>query len=119
SHRTEQTTLEAKNAGTVRFHNVNTVKNKKGDLVVMNRAGALVIQDQKGRERERHAVVYGAQLKVKDGQEVKQGQLLVEWDPFSFSILTEEGGTIAFKDIIEDQTFHEQVDENTGLSALV
>ena len=67
SHRTEQTTLEAKNAGTVKFHNVNTVKNKKGDLVVMNRAGALVIQDQKGRERERHAVVYGAKLKVKDG----------------------------------------------------
>jgi DNA-directed RNA polymerase subunit beta' len=119
SHRTEQTTLEAKNAGAVKFHNVNTVKNKKGDLVVMNRAGALVIQDQKGRERERHAVVYGAQLKVKDGQEVKQGQLLVEWDPFSFSILTEDGGTIAFKDIIEGQTFHEQVDENTGLAALV
>jgi DNA-directed RNA polymerase subunit beta' len=119
SHRTEQTTLEAKNSGTVRFHNVNTVKNKRGDLVVMNRAGALVIQDQKGRERERHAVVYGATLKIKDGQDVKQGQLLVEWDPFSFSILTEEGGEIAFKDIIEGQTFHEQVDENTGLAALV
>jgi hypothetical protein len=78
SHRTEQTTLEAKNAGNVKFHNVNTVKNKKADLLVMNRAGALVIHDQKGRERERHAVVYGAKLKVKDGQEVKQGQLLVE-----------------------------------------
>src|SRR5439155_11193384 len=110
SHRTEQTTLEAKNSGTLRFHNVNTVKNKRNDLVVMNRAGALIIQDQKGRERERHAVVYGAQLKVKDGQEVKQGQLLVEWDPYSFSILTEEGGTVAFKDIIEAQTVHEQVD---------
>ena len=92
AHRTEQTTLEAKNNGAVKFHNINTVKNKKGDLVVMNRAGALVIHDQKGRERERHAVVYGATLKVKDGQDVKQGQLLVEWDPYSFTILTEEGG---------------------------
>ncbi len=92
SHRTEQTTLEAKNNGAVKFHNINTVKNKKGDLVVMNRAGALVIHDQKGRERERHAVVYGATLKVKDGLDVKQGQLLVEWDPYSFTILTEEGG---------------------------
>jgi DNA-directed RNA polymerase subunit beta' len=63
--------------------------------------------------------VYGASLKVKDGQETKQGQLLVEWDPFSFSILTEEGGEVAFKDIIDGQTVHEQVDENTGLSALV
>jgi DNA-directed RNA polymerase subunit beta' len=119
SHRTEQTTLEAKNPGLLKFHNVNTVKNKKGDLVVMNRAGALIIQDQKGRERERHAVVYGAKLKVKDGQEVKQGQLLVEWDPYSFTILTEDQGHVSFKDVIDGQTFHEQVDENTGLAALV
>ena len=119
SHRTEQTTLEAKNSGVIKFHNVSTVKNKKGDLVVMNRSGAVVIHDQKGRERERHAVVYGAKLKVKDGVEVKQGQLLVEWDPYSFTILTEEGGTIAFKDVIDAQTVHEQVDENTGMSALV
>src|SRR5687767_2375993 len=119
AHRSEQTTLEAKNNGAVKFHNINTVKNKKGDLVVMNRAGALVIHDQKGRERERHAVVYGATLKVKDGMDVKQGQLLVEWDPYSFTILTEEGGQAIFKDVIEGQTVHEQVDENTGMSALV
>jgi DNA-directed RNA polymerase subunit beta' len=119
SHHREQTTLEAKNAGKLKFHNVNTVKNKKGDLVVMNRSGALIIQDQKGRERERHAVVYGAQLKAKDGQDVKQGQLLVEWDPYSFTILTEEGGTVSFRDVIEGQTLHEQVDENTGMSASV
>jgi DNA-directed RNA polymerase subunit beta' len=46
-------------------------------------------------------VVYGAKVKVKDGSEVKQGQLLVEWDPYSFTILTEEEGQIAFKDIID------------------
>jgi DNA-directed RNA polymerase subunit beta' len=103
----------------VKFHNINTVKTKKGDLVVMNRQGAMIIHDQKGRERERHAVVYGAKLKVKDGQEVKQGQLLVEWDPYSFTILTEEGGTAHFRDVIDGQTVHEQVDENTGMSALV
>jgi DNA-directed RNA polymerase subunit beta' len=119
SHRTEQTTLEAKNPGNVKFHNVSTVKNKKGDLVVMNRSGALIIHDQKGRERERHAVVYGAKLKVRDGGEVKQGQLLVEWDPYSFTILTEEGGQANFRDIIDGQTVHEQVDENTGMAALV
>ncbi|HEY6553504.1 MAG TPA: DNA-directed RNA polymerase subunit beta', partial [Vicinamibacteria bacterium] len=119
AHRSEQTTLEAKNNGAVKFHNINTVKNKKGDLVVMNRSGALIIHDQKGRERERHAVVYGAKLKLKEGAEIKQGQLLVEWDPYSFTILTEEEGRIAFKDILDGQTVHEQVDENTGMAALV
>jgi DNA-directed RNA polymerase subunit beta' len=119
SHTTQQTTLEAKNSGLVKLHNVTTVKDKKGDLVVMNRSGALIVHDQKGRERERHAVVYGARLKVRDGQEVKQGQLLVEWDPYSFTIMTEDDGQATFKDIIDGQTVHEQVDENTGMSALV
>ena len=119
SHTTQQTTLDAKNAGTAKFHNLNTVKDKRGDLVVMNRSGALIVQDQKGRERERHVVVYGARLKVKDGQEVKQGQLLVEWDPYSSTIMTEADGQATFREIIDGQTVHEQVDENTGMSALV
>ncbi len=119
SHTTQQTTLDAKNDGTVKLQNVTTVKNKRGDLVVMNRSGALVIVDGKGRERERHPLVYGAMLKVKEAQEVKAGHLLVEWDPYSFSILTEGGGEIQFRDIIPEQTVHEQVDENTGLAALV
>jgi DNA-directed RNA polymerase subunit beta' len=71
------------------------------DLVVMNRSGALIIHDQKGREKERLAVVYGARLKVKDGHEVKPGQLLVEWDPYSFTIMTEENGQTSFKDILD------------------
>ncbi len=119
SHRTEQTTLEAKNAGVLRFQNLTTVKNKQGDLVVMNRSGALVIQDQKGRQRERHAVVYGATLKLKEGDEVKADQLLVEWDPYSFPILTEDGGRVSYRDLVDGQTVHEQVDEVTGMSALV
>jgi DNA-directed RNA polymerase subunit beta' len=119
SHTTQQTTLEAKNTGNAKFHNLSTVKNKKNELVVMNRSGALIVQDQKGRERERHTVVYGARLKVKDGQAVKQGDLLVEWDPYSFSILTEDEGQIVFRDVLDGQTVHEQVDENTGMSALV
>ena len=119
SHTSQQTTLEAKNAGLVKFHNVTTVRDKKGDLVVMNRSGAMIIHDQKGREKERHAVVYGARLKVKDGQDVRQGQLLVEWDPYSFTIMTEDEGQATFKDVLDGQTVHEQVDENTGMSALV
>jgi DNA-directed RNA polymerase subunit beta' len=119
SHATQQTTLEAKHGGTVKFHNLTTVKTKKGDQVVMKRSGSLIIHDSKGRERERHAVVYGAKLKVKDGQEVKPGQLLVEWDPYSFTILTEDGGRIVFRDVLDGHTVHEQVDENTGLAALV
>ena len=53
-----------------------------GQLIVMNRNGSLVIKDEKGRDRERYPIVYGARLKVKDGQKVDQGQVIVEWDPY-------------------------------------
>ena len=115
----EQSTLEAKNAGTVRFHGLQAVAAKDGNLVVMNRSGSLVVQDAKGRDRERYPIVYGARLKVKEGQAVEVGQVLVEWDPYTFSILTEESGQVRFRDIAEGITVHEEVDEVTGLSRLI
>src|SRR2546421_12251176 len=82
---TEQSTLEARNAGTVRFQGMQVVEAKDGNLVVMNRSGSLVVQDAKGRDRERYPIVYGARLKVKEGQSIEESQVLVEWDPYTFS----------------------------------
>jgi DNA-directed RNA polymerase subunit beta' len=85
----------------------------------MNRTGSINIVDDKGVVRERYSVVYGAHLKVRDGQTVEKGQVLVEWDPYTFSILTEATGQARFKDIIDKVTVHEDVDEVTGLSRLI
>jgi DNA-directed RNA polymerase subunit beta' len=112
----EQSRLDAKSNGIVRFINLQTVKSKTGDLVVMNRQGSIAIVDEKGRERERYAVVYGAKVKVTEGGPVLLGQALVEWDPYTFAILTEIGGTAQFKDLQEGITLNEEVDEVTGLS---
>ena len=112
----EQSRLEARTAGSVRFINPQTVKAKSGDLVVMNRAMSIAVVDDKGREKERYSVVYGARLKVQDGQQVTVGQVMGEWDPYTFAILTEVGGTVQFKDLQEGVTLHEEVDEVTGLS---
>ena len=115
----EQSTLESKHAGTAKFQGVQVVEKKDGALIVMNRTGSLIIQDAKGRDRERYALVYGARLLVRDGQQVETGQTLVEWDPYTFSMLTEQTGTVRFKDIIEGMTVHEEVDEVTGLMRLI
>ena len=115
----EQSTLESKHAGTARFQGIQVVEKKDGNLIVMNRTGSVVVQDSKGRDRERYAVVYGAHLCVRDGQAVEPGQVLVEWDPYTFSILTEQTGTVRFKDIVEGMTVHEEVDEVTGLMRLI
>jgi DNA-directed RNA polymerase subunit beta' len=119
----EQNTLDARHAGTARYEGLQVVETHKGtpkaQLIVMNRNGSLVVADVKGRDRERYPIVYGARLKVKDGQKVEQGTVLVEWDPYTFSILTEEPGVAKFKDIIQGLTVHEEVDEVTGLSRFI
>jgi DNA-directed RNA polymerase subunit beta' len=114
----EQSSLEARSAGTVHVEGTQLVK-KENHWVVMNRQGELVVKDSLGRERERYGLQYGAQLLVEDGQEVTAGLLMSEWDPFSMPIVTEVGGTIGFADIIEAVTMQEQVDDVTGLSRKV
>jgi DNA-directed RNA polymerase subunit beta' len=115
----EQSHLDAKNAGIVRFINLTSVRSKAGDLVAMNRSGAVAIVDERGREKERYQIVYGAKLKVEEGAHVTLGQSLAEWDPYTFAILTEIGGAVQFKDLQEGITLNEEVDEVTGLSRLV
>jgi DNA-directed RNA polymerase subunit beta' len=111
--------IEAKNAGAIRFINLVTVRSKDGGLVAMNRNGSIAIVDEKGREKERYAIVYGAKLKVEEGVKVTQGDILGEWDPYTFSLLTEIAGIVHFKDLQEGVTLNDEVDEVTGLSRLV
>ncbi|PYQ33350.1 MAG: DNA-directed RNA polymerase subunit beta' [Acidobacteria bacterium] len=129
----EQSRHEATNPGKVIFSNVSTVTNKNGDLVVVNRNGKLIIvedtptkRSKKGsneplapREKERYALVYGSTLKVHEGQHVDAGTPLVEWDPFTSAILTEVGGKIQFKDIVEGENVREETDRVTGLTQMV
>src|SRR5690349_19025982 len=116
--RHEQTQLEARTEGTIKLENIHTVK-KKDHWVVMNRQSELIIVDDIGRERERYGLQYGARLLVSEGDGVKSGQLLSEWDPFSMPIVTEVAGVVSYGDIIEAVTMQEALDEVTGLSRKV
>jgi len=115
----EQSKQDAKSDGFVKFLNIVTVKNAKGELVAMNRNGIIAIMDEKQREKERYQVVYGAKILFSDGAKVKANDVLLEWDPYTFSILTEVSGTVHFKDLQEGLTMQEQVDEITGRSQWV
>ncbi len=119
SRRAEQSTLENRNEGIVKFLSVKTVTNKTGSLTVMNRHGELAIMDETGREREKYTLTYGAKLFVKDGDKVETKTLLSEWDPYSIPILTEVDGVVKFGDILDGQTMSEQLDEVTGMSQKV
>jgi len=112
--------VESKSAGTVRFSALmRYVTNAKGELVVIARSGEVMIHDDNGRERERHKVPYGATLQVKDGDTVRAGKILAQWDATSRPIITEYAGTVKFENVEEGVTVAKQVDEVTGLSTLV
>ncbi len=106
----------AKNPGVVKLLNFNTVRKKDGTDVIVNRNAKMVLQDAKGREKERYSLAYGSTLKVKDGEEVKPGQLLVTWDPFASPILSEIAGVISYRDIVEGENLREETDKVTGLT---
>jgi len=122
SRRAEQTTLDARNEGIIRLHGVNTVKSRDGSLVVMSRRGEVAVIEpvageggaHRERERERYPLVHGARLRKGEGDRVKAGELIAEWDPYTTPIITEVGGQVKYGDIIEGKTMEERVDERTG-----
>ncbi len=115
----ERTSITNRYPGIVKFINLHTVRNREGDLVAMNRNGEISIVSETGRERERYVIIYGAKLKVDDGQMIEPDVLLAEWDPFTTPILTEVAGTIKFGDIVDGQTMQDKVDPVTGKSSKV
>ena len=119
SRKAEQTSLESRFDGAMKYIDLKTVTNSSGQHVVMNRNAEIAVIDETGRERERYAVVYGAMLTCRDGDAISAGQLLAEWDPFTMPILTEISGMIRFGDMLEGVTMQEQVDDVTGLSRKV
>ncbi|MBW2614729.1 MAG: DNA-directed RNA polymerase subunit beta' [Deltaproteobacteria bacterium] len=114
SRRVEQSSIQPRNQGKVKFLDLKTVKNEEGNLVVMNRNGEIAVLGKGGREVERYPITYGATLMIKNGQKVKPEQVLAEWDPFTIPIMTEVHGVIKFGDIIEGRTMQEKRDNVTG-----
>jgi DNA-directed RNA polymerase subunit beta' len=112
--------VESKSNGVVRYESgMRYVTNQRGDLVAISRNGEVVIQDESNRERERHKVPYGAMLLIRDGEQVKAGQVLATWDPHTRPIITEYAGRVKFENVEEGVTVARQIDEVTGLSTLV
>lgn len=115
----EQSSLEARTDGFIKTSSANLVTRSDGVTVVMNRHGELVVRDETGREREHYRLQYGAIMRKKDGDAVKAGEVIAEWDPFATPIMTEVAGNVKFGDLVEGVSVQEKVDEVTGLARKV
>jgi DNA-directed RNA polymerase subunit beta' len=112
----QQSFLEASQEGRVEFRNAMTIKNAAGDLIVTGRNMVVAVVDDKGQERAAHKVGYGSKLFVKDGDKVKRGTKLFEWDPYTLPIIAEQGGVARFVDLVSGLSVREETDEATGMT---
>ena len=113
----EQSFIESKNKGIVKYHSIKAVRTKKqGEYIVLNRNGQISINNPAdGRELERYTTPHGSILFIRDGGAVSKGEMVVKWDPYTSPILTEVSGRVKYEDIIEGTTMHEETDPVTNL----
>ncbi|MGD9868362.1 MAG: DNA-directed RNA polymerase subunit beta', partial [Hyphomicrobiales bacterium] len=112
----DQSFMESSFNGTVKIRNLNVSKDSQGRMVVMGRNVSVAILDEDGNERAVHKLSYGAQLRVSDGDKIKRGQRIAEWDPYTRPILTEVDGVADFEDLVEAVSVNEKYDEATGIT---
>ncbi|MEO1746101.1 MAG: DNA-directed RNA polymerase subunit beta', partial [Pseudomonadota bacterium] len=108
--------VEASYDGAVSIKNRNVVRNSEGNLITMGRNMSIIINDEKGEERASHKVTYGSKLMVDDGDQIKRGQRLAEWDPYTRPIMTEVAGKAVYEDVVDGVSVQESADENTGIT---
>ena len=115
SQRVAESKLESRHEGNIKLIGVKYVENKNKNLIVTNRTGVLAIMDAKGYERERYPLVLGARLSVAEGDHVKEGTLIADWDPYNTPFISDLEGKILYQDLEEGISLKEQVDEVTGI----
>jgi len=114
SREVERSSIRAQHNGLVVMSRVKTVKNTEGLYMVLGKSGQVSVVDDQGREREKYILPSGAKLSVIEGQQIRKGELLAEWDPFNEPFVTDVEGLAKFSDIIEGKTYQEKVDDTTG-----
>ncbi|HBE94881.1 MAG TPA: DNA-directed RNA polymerase subunit beta' [Desulfovibrio sp.] len=109
----EQSSIATQHQGRITFSRMRTVANSDGHQLVLGKSCQVAVVDEQGREREKYVLPSGARLLVTEGQAVKKGTMIAEWDPFNEPFISDVKGTVKFTDIIEGKTFQERVDEVT------
>ena len=107
--------ISAKDSGVLRYHNMKTVKDRNGHLIVMSRNSEISIRSKVSKKREIYSIPYGAKIYFEDGAKVEEGTMVADWDPYSIPIIAEVGGHIIWKDIIEGKTMQQEKNRVTGV----
>ena len=111
--------IESSFEGKIVLRNRAVARNADGDLICITRNMQAVVVGSDGVERAAHRIQYGARMKVDEGDSIKRGQRIAEWDPYTRPIVSEVDGKAAYEDMIEGSTVVETADESTGITKRV
>jgi DNA-directed RNA polymerase subunit beta' len=111
--------IRVRASGTVKYKGLRLVETADGAAIVLNKTGTIQIIDADDRELENYNIVVGSFLHVGDGEKIEKGAVLAQWDPYNIPVLSEKGGTLAFKDMIPGVTVKRELDESSGRIATV
>ena len=115
----KQPIIKAKNEGVVRYNDLRVVQDLEEHFIALNKNGTVTVHAKDGREIERYNIVLGSTIEVRDGESVKKGETLVQWDPYNVPILTEKTGKVEFRDMIPGVTIRREVDPETQVMGVV
>ena len=111
-----QSFIESSHSGKIKLLNPKLIQNSSKENIVMGRNMEIVIQDDKGIELSSHKVSFGSKIYVKDGEDIKSGQKLFEWDPYTLPIIAENNGIAKFIDLVAGVSLREETDDATGIA---
>lgn len=115
----EVSSIEASHEAKAKILSKNLVTDSEGRRIVMSRLCEVILVDSKGNERARYKVPYGARLMIDNDTDVKKGQKIAEWDPYTIPIITEKSGKVIFKDMVDGVSVRDITDEATGITSKV
>ncbi len=119
SRQVESSEVRMVETGVVTYRNVRTAEDRDGKTVVVSRGGELVVTDSEERELQRYPVPTGCALHIEDGQKVRKGSIIFEWDPYNVSIVAEASGLIQLDGMVEGVTMRVDINPDTGLEERV
>ncbi len=110
--------------GRIEIDELRVVKSKSDDgkeinMVISRLAELRIVDERTGIVLYTHNLPYGSMLYMNDGDTVKKGDLICEWDPYNAVIISEYDGKVAFENVIEGVTYRDEFDEQTGFREIV
>ncbi len=113
----EESQVVAHSSGTIRITNRNVIEDSKKNKIIMGRNTQVYIEDKNGRQIAVYKVPYGSKLYCDNGQEVKKGKKICEWDPYTLPVIAEKSGIVNYMDLVDGVSLAETVDDATGITS--